>query len=54
MFFGAWEQFFLDSEISFDFYEGSSGLSKVFKDPSDLLPGARRVAMGLARIVVAV
>ena len=31
-----------DSEVLFDFKEGSS---RIFEDPSDLLPGSRRVTL---------
>ena len=39
-------QFTFNSENLFDFNEGSS---RVFKDPSDLRPVSRRVAVGGAR-----
>ena len=42
---------FPNSEILFDFSEGSSG---VFKDPSGLLLGSRRVAVGGGGIVIPV
>ena len=43
--------FFPNNEILFVFNEGSNG---IFKDPSDLLPGSQRVAVGLARIAATV
>ena len=41
----------MNCEILFDSSDGSSA---VFKDPSDLLPGSQRVAVGLGGIAATV